>query len=61
MSRWEIREAARMGNQAAIDSADDHALQARARELREENARRTSLAQHQIAYPADSDIDRRYQ
>ena len=31
------------------------------RDIRAENARRTALAQGQIDYPANSDIDRRYQ
>jgi len=43
-SNWQNREAARLGNNRAIDTAADEEIQRKARELRAENARRTATA-----------------
>ena len=60
MTRAQEREAKRIGLQQAIDDSSDWAKDQHNRAIREENARRTALAQGQIAYPANSDIDMRY-
>lgn len=43
-TNYQAREAARLGNQRAIETADDEAYQRRARKIREENIRRTKAA-----------------
>ena len=43
-SSWQNREAARLGNNRAIDTAADEEIQLKARELRAENARRVAAA-----------------
>ena len=45
ISNWQNREAARLGNSRAIDTATDEEIQRKARELRAENARRVAAAQ----------------
>jgi hypothetical protein len=45
-TNWQTREAARVGNNRAIETADDEKIQRKARELRAENARRAALARH---------------
>jgi len=44
MTRWQEREALRVGLDREIDTAEDIAAQKRAREIREENIRRTAAA-----------------
>lgn len=44
MTNWQKREAARIGNTAAIETADDTAAQERARLIRAENIKRTAEA-----------------
>ena len=45
-TNWQAREAARVGNNRAIETAEDAEVQRKARELRAENARRAALARH---------------
>lgn len=44
MNRWVAREAARVGNNRALETATNDAVQKRAREIRAENLRRTAAA-----------------
>ena len=43
-TNWQNREAARIGNNAAIETAEDAEIQRKARELRAENQRRMEAA-----------------
>ena len=44
MTNYQAREAARLGNVAAIETATDEEIQRKAREIRAENIRRTAAA-----------------
>jgi len=41
---WQNREAARIGNERSIETANDYEASRKARELRAENARRVAAA-----------------
>jgi len=45
MTNYQTREAARIGNQRAIDTAASESAQRAARQIRAENMRRTAAAQ----------------